>query len=790
MNSRLSNPKESFSRMKKIYSLISLSAILVATSCSDSNDPRVPETVPGQDVVFQAIMPASTRTAYGDLGTTSRPVYWSNGDLIQVASAQCEAGFDNATYRVEVKDAAQNYADRLVHNDPAGVRWGDETDYTKYKFFAIYPQAPLTLSGENDEAVAEAAVYFSAEQNSVMTKVGDAWKPSTYDMDNNIMYAQPIKGQNQVQVNETTGETVANLQFNPFSTVLHLNFAGWKTDNTAATEGFTIFSVTVQSAGTAPIAGNFPLTMHGDGSTPTLGVAKGDAAASSSVKVNLNQSETLNGFLPAAGETYECDIFMAPRSGQKIGQGWKIVLETSAGNWEFDLSKATADSNLTLAPGAIHILNIPELSIEKGWEYTPNAWLADIPDNVYWSEVSLPGSWYSASNTNKDLYQNGTIAQQFAAGVRAFHLETKVGYRTFSDSDTRNVVISGTGRKQTTNIGVPSGSYVDATPIAATVDEIAKQLTSKSEFAVLTLSYADEGSAGISDTDLADWLELVTKTFDSKNTTNTGWPLYREQFNAISSETQAKLYTGSLSTDTPVSALRGKLLVLLNVQTQNTASTGYTPGNFLYAYTHSNWTETASQVSQAYWKTWSNEYLTSASGKAWEQNPNSLYFNYTFANRTQLDSGTEADLPTYAKRKEAIQSIITRSKKMRGDGRHNILFFIGAGGTEAITSSGDATDNGPTLVADQLNGYLLGEINKKIEAGEASPLGLVYTNFTTGTSGQQVVDAIIRMNRRFKLLEIGGTQGGGTGTQTNIKSVIPTHSSGYNKAAGNGWNAF
>ena len=71
-------------------------------------------------------------------------------------------------------------------------------------------------------------------------------------------------------------------------------------------------------------------------------------------------------------------------------------------------------------------------------------------------------------------------------------------------------------------------------------------------------------------------------------------------------------------------------------------------------------------------------------------------------------------------------------------------------------------------------------------------MGLVFINQCTGEgfSGNEIVEAIIRMNRRFKLLEIGGTQGGGTGTQTNIKSVIPTHSSGYNKAAGNGWNAF
>ena len=623
----------------------------------------------------------------------------------------------------------------------------------------------------------------------ISTKIGENTKWTVAQdspIPNNIMYAQPIAGQSQVTT-DANGKTVANLQFTPYATTLHMTFAGWKRENnqlTANMTELTVFSVTVTAPGTSrDITGDFTLSLKSDGSAPTTSNSQVSIEGNKSAQVKLGTAN-MNGISLKEKDTFECDLFLIPNAGTSISDQWELTLETSSGNYTRTL---TPSGNAELLPGQIHRMEFPAISVKNDWVYTPKSWLADIPDNVYWSEVSLPGSWYSASNTNKDLYQNGTIAQQFAAGVRAFHLETKVGWAstiaTEGNSNKKNVVISGSGQNTGTTVW-------NATAIASTIDQIAAQLTSDSEYAVLTLSYADGGRAGMEADDLAAWLQKVNDTFDpSKATSGTLWGGYNG-FKTISASTKAKLFTGKLDVNTPVSALRGKLLVLLNVQTRNTASTGYTPGNFLYAYTHSNWTETALQVSQAYWKTWSNEYLTSASGKAWEQNPNSLYFNYTFANRTQLDSGTEADLPTYAKRKEAIQSIITRSKKMRGDGRHNILFFIGAGGTEAITSSGDATDNGPTLVADQLNGYLLGEINKKIEAGEASPLGLVYTNFTTGTSGQQVVDAIIRMNRRFKLLEIGGTQGGGTGTQTNIKSVIPTHSSGYNKAAGNGWNAF
>lgn len=754
--------------MKKSYIFGAMATVLFA-SCGDDIDPRVPVATPGADIEFQATFDPQSRTAYGDLGSTSRPIYWVNGDLIRVASPQCDPNFDSAIYRVEVKKEGQNYADRLVHNEAAGVRWADsDTPATDYKFFAFYPETSVYFN-DND---AEFAAHISEHQNSVMTNNNGKWSATTYDMENNIMYAQPIAGQNQVT---TVGDkTVANLKFKPLSTVIHFNFAGWTTTNQdLVNEGdLTIFSVSLKCAGTRVIAGNFPVMLHADGSTPSVMAAREDAAASHTITLTLQESAQLNGFTPKNGEPFECDMFLIP-NGQTINNQWTLSVETSSGTFERTLTPATG-ANTTLKPGEIHIMDIPAISINNGWDYKPASWLEDINDNVYFTEVSLPGSWYSASN-GSDKYQDGTIAQQFAAGVRAFHMETKCG--TTKTSATRNVVISGSGKNAS------GGTYYSATAIAPTVDEIASQLKANTkEFAVLVLSYADGGKGGVSDKDFADWLQLVNNTFDSSKSTTTGI-LGVKQFEAISADTEAKLFTGELTPNTPVSALRGKLLVVLNVAKKNTAPTGYAAGNFLYAYTHADWTSKASQVSQAYWKNWSNSYLTGVTGNVWESNPNTLYFNYTFANRTSTSGG--ADIPSYADRETAIQSIIANSKAMRGKGRHNMFFFVGAGGTQAANSTASADNDGPTSVAKKMNPYLLQQINEKIKAGEASPLGLVYTNFTTGTTGKQVVDAIIRMNRRFKLLEIGGTNSGG-GSQT-VENTPANYSSSH-KVGGDAWS--
>lgn len=786
--------------MKKIYALFALPALML-TACSDDINPDVPETVPGEDIVFKASLPQGTRTVYGDFNAdgTARKVMWVNGDKVNVFSPQCEANFRQAEYEVKVANN-QSYADELVKTGTTGLRWGTASA-TETKFYAAYPEN-ATLAQESDGTVT-ASFHIDDVQTTLMqsatTNGKTVWSPSaTAPTPNNIMFAQPLAN-GQSQVTAVDGKTVANLQFTPYSTVLHMTFAGWALTNPdlQGADDMTVYSVRLNSTGTSDIAGNFPLTLKADGTAPTVG--NNVTLGNKSITVNVDAGAEINGISLKPGDSFECDLFMIP-TGATISDQWSVDLITSAGTFSRKLEPA-AGANSTLKPGQIHKMNFPAINLNNGWEYHPDSWLADIPDNVYFTEVSLPGSWYSAS-TSGDKYQDDDIATQFSKGIRAFFLETRVGTsggdyilnsltnqgRLDDQLQRRNsndftVVISGTGKNQ--SIYGDLNAYYSATTIDATLTAIAEQVREhQTEFAVLTLSYSDGGSAGVSGFWKSVWLQKI--------------------LNAINANVLFKqyLYTETVNASTTVSALRGKILLKINVDDDTEITSATTSHSLiglispatnttyvdqtlfskipaLFSFTNQNWTTNTEQnslVSNLYWK--GNPTLTDATIGS-----TGFFWNYTMANRTY---GT--GLPTLGDRQSSISNLIANSKNARAQGEHNVFFMIGAGGSYFDNSSSDS--GSPSSVADNLNPFLLGEINKKIANGEASPLGLVYTNFTTGTTGQQVVDAIIRMNCRFKLLEIGGTQGGGTGTQINIKSVIPTHSSGYKKAAGNGWNAF
>lgn len=773
--------------MKKIYALFALPALML-TACSDDINPDVPETVPGEDIVFKASLPQGTRTVYGDFNAdgTARKVMWVNGDKVNVFSPQCEANFCQAEYEVKVANN-QSYADELVKTGTTGLRWGTASA-TETKFYAAYPEN-ATLAQESDGTVT-ASFHIDDVQTTLMqsatTNGKTVWSPSaTAPTPNNIMFAQPLAN-GQSQVTAVDGKTVANLQFTPYSTVLHMTFAGWALTNPdrQGADDMTVYSVRLNSTGTSDIAGYFPLTLKADGTAPTVG--NNVTLGNKSITVNVDAGAEINGISLKPGDSFECDLFMIP-TGATISDQWSVDLITSAGTFSRKL-KPAAGANSTLKPGQIHKMNFPAITVDDGWEYHPDSWLADINDNVYFTEVSLPGAWYAydGMNTNRGVWpityggnegyqvEGTSIQDLFNQGIRAFQLETRMGSTTTTTLQGTTVVISGTGR--TNKIYGGDDTYVSAFSITKVLDDLRTALsaqTASKEFVVLALSYTDGTSGGTADSFKKEWINGIA---------------------SILSNYSDIIYNKGIGPNTTVADLRGRIVVLTTVDKEAENNVTTWP-NSLFSYTNQSWpsaTMNTSMISPMTWASWPGIGDNVAIG-AVGQNPNNMYLNYTLANRTWNGTGTQpTGMPSMDNRIAAIESLIGNSDHVYASKTHNCWYYIGAGGTYAPNLSEDSDEEGPQNIAKAINPELIKMINAKVDEGKASPMGLVFINQCTGEgfSGNEIVDAIIRMNRRFKLLEIGGTQGGGTGTQTNIKSVIPTHSSGYNKAAGNGWNAF
>lgn len=757
-----------------IFLIAGMAVALVG--CKDDLDPNIP-VEKGSEVVFRAVSDEATRTAYGPLGETSRPVYWVNGDDVTVGSPQCLAGRNIAQYRVNAGTTTQNYATSLDKTGDYGVQWG--SDAADAKFFAVYPATADNNNMKFDaNGNATATMTIAAEQEipiqAVTANGTTSYSPnlSQWQTKDNVMYAQPIAKQSQITTAD--GVTTANLKFKPYSTALHFTLAGWEYDTSSGEIGqdnLVIYSATLSApaGSTTYLAGTFDLQLKADGSTPTIGnVTNGSTSVTSEFVTRSSEGSTQSrGIEMNPDSPLEFDMFVCPTSGVTITKDWTIAIFTSAGIYSRSLEIVNAPASLELKPGLIHKLpTLPKLSTKTTWNYEPTSWMADLSDNTYFTELTLPGSWYSANNTadlNKDTgYQASTsILNQWKLGIRAFYFETRVGYtgmaslnaryseRLDSRNNSATLVMSGGGSNQKA-YGQTNG-YYDAGEASTYIEEVAKAVNNgeKSECAVLTLSYSDGGEAGVSGFWRVVWLDKISKVITAlKNNANSN-------FSKV-------YYEKEITPNTTLKDVRGKLIIKINIDSESeignatwsysnnnySGTASWTPINALFSYTNYSWAQSTENTSLISDLTWISAPKLPLAGAT--INDTGFFCNYTIANRTN-----QSTAPTYANRKALIETIIKESISNRNREIHNVLFMIGAGGSYFASGS----DNGsPSDVAANLNPYLSNLISDKIKNGQPSPLGLVYFNLVGADAGKTLIDQIIRLNKRYDPAEAGNTQ--------------------------------
>lgn len=786
--------------MKKLISLL-LPAFLLA-SCTEDDFSGIKPT-PGEDVRFTGVLrtDASTRTTYADeaTGSESWRINWLNGDMINVYTPQGLSGFTQAPYKVVntkedgTDDNSLNYAKELALVKDAGVRWGDAREAN---FYAVYPYVEGVSNFNTIGTAAEHAVItanVAAEQvNSVPTYTNTTTKNIFVkgDMANNVMFA--------CTPNVENGTSPVELKFVPASTVLQFNLGCLSVGEVGGThtdQEITIRKITVTAPAGTPIAGTLSMSF---GTTtqeavPVLSVQNGTNIVSLETRYNGTYVT-----VPAGG-TMTANMFIAvPAAGYDMGAGdWTITVDAIEGKFTKVLTTSET-SAAELLPGEIHRISLPKFTRETAWEYTPGSWMATVPGNVYVSELSLPGAWYSydaARGSSNEGYQaaistNVTTAMKtlFDAGVRAFHLETRVGGTSalFAGSQSEaTVVISGTG----SNTG---NYYRGATAINDAVTAIAGAVANTDEFAVLMLNYTEAMTqGGTNATWRGLWLQKLKSVLDGLNLSN--------------------LVT-SVDRNTTVSDVKGKLIVLVCVDAESEQST--TIPSALMGYTKLDWsadTQYTSLVSNLNWRAWPGVTSTSI-------NKTGFFLNYTVANRTLCTTTRSGNgitgytwtftgfadsfstYPTMSDRKDAINNLISNSKGDYDASEHNVWFLIGAGGTcSSVGSQGGVPTNGPLFVAGGssysasageigLNEFLANTIDSKIKNSEPSPMGLVYVNQITGNNatfhGSDLITAIIEMNNKFYLQR-------DESKDVQINAISNNHNAAWKaNTANDAWTAF
>ena len=394
--------------MKKIYNYILLSVLAIASAgcINEELTPDQPSAEAGDEVKFGlSLGDPKTRTIYGEETTikvdqadgtsitkTVFPIYWVNGDKVQVFSPQCLEGRRSAEYKVVLPSGVTNpyYAEDLTPTGANGVQWGGNATAD---FYSLYPSGSYTLS--SDEKKAE-NITINYTQNIDVN--GTSVKS---DMEDCLMYARTT--------GVKSGETV-NLHYDPISTVVMLTLKVAANETGTAADSFTIQTITLTAPEGTYIAGTFSLNISNG---TFVGFTEGKA--SNTITTQIVNSATGGYHTLSNGQSVTVPLFLAPAAYESVN-GWKVQVVANG-----NIYTKTLNINKALEPGQIHKITLPELKpATTDWDVSK--WMTYIPRNVYLSEVSIPGTWNSL---NVDCQSETNIAEQYKLGVRAFHLDTR-----------------------------------------------------------------------------------------------------------------------------------------------------------------------------------------------------------------------------------------------------------------------------------------------------------------------------------------------------------------------------
>lgn len=788
--------------MKKIY-FAAMAAIMLA-SCSDKDDIASQQPLkPGSEVSFSLRLSdsnLSTRTIYGDekgeIGTKAFPIFWVNND--QVALAAPGAAVQTAVYNIAVDKEGQNYATSMTKIGDAGIQWGTELPQN---FYSVYPYKYIDMNDtiienkftvEDKKAIANLHIRKIQRQAFTKEEGSKIWKGTPIGnagmkYPDAIMYAQR-------QMTEM-GEVA--LKYIPFTTAFNITLDGL--DYVGEPEDpIVIQEVIIKAPEGVKLAGDFKAEFNEDAtSTPVVNEIN-ITNSCDSIRIPCFDGETENYLHPEKDDQISFNVFAIPVENCNVTADWTLRVKTSNGSFIRKLTPGTGENAGKLIPGQVHKLQMPKIHLTEGVMALDVAtWMSQIPRNVYITDLSLPGAWYSRQTQYQGYNDNGkewTIGELWAKGVRAFSVET----RSTQDLLYRNdgVGVSGTGTNRPL-----TGAYINATRIRGVMSSICAEVRKKNYgYAVLMLSYADGGEGGHRTDDYAYWLEGI----------------YHE-YNQLSDEDKKTIYGSQpgeeITSETTIGDVAGRLIIQVNVVDGVKAGEGtITKGNYgnnlpaLLTFVNRNREVGTAPISEMHWKTWENEFKVNVIDKLESHDDETIvwntlneklkngkfYCNYSIANRTAT-SGTA--LPTYETRYQALGRILRNSSINLRQKKHNLWSIFAAGGAEATSSTANTGYNESLTFATKMNKWIIDLLNTRISERNYGPFGLVFCNHighqTSNTGdyvyGDDIVKRVIRMNQLFRLSRNEDKPEWPDGTQTTKKPA--NYSSSHSKEQ-NGWNAF
>lgn len=661
-----------------IATLLTLSLFFVA--CNDDDLVNGPAPKEGDCIKF-SVGGKNSRTVYNESDPWQIDWLQDGTDKIRIYSAEARIGdgtnkvcadYSVTPYATTVTGQTINgttiadyvsYKNGWLEPNSSGLEWGAAN---KHNFYAVYPADDSKLAGYDYE---NGIITFNYNSNQKCTLTGSSLKTengiTVYTTNPDMSNAYMVAKASASKSNTYNEENPIELQFEPIMTTLDITVRG--TDNDAVPVTITGVSVINEFAKGAEVLSNGKFNYDIDVKTDnnqsgiqttengitTLTTYVNVTDASGNVGKQLQSTEALKVtvFLPPIALTSATTAiqvhYAANFNSQSGGNGvMKAMLKGNSGDVTVS---AESKRRVTLA-------QIP----------TPltNNWITPLDDDIYVSQLSIPGSHDAATGDGTTFSLGKTqdldLEDQWTLGIRCFDLRPRYGSVDNSKLFYNN------------NLWINHGAVSTTWSMDAAVKLLKTKLEENpGEFAIVIMRHETEGD------DTSDsWRDEMAKALTS----------YKKLINSTTGEG----LTVDFKPDLTIEECRGKILFMMR------SWTPYTNGPTVGGY-HS----------------WSHEPAAKLC-EIWGANSNKgkLYVQDFYA--VQKYDGLFINIDKTPHKKNAICDMLDLSSKCHMDNDFiNTWFFNHASGYHALSEDlAISTTNGYRNNAESnhpiIYNYLLG----------------------------------------------------------------------------------
>lgn len=720
--------------MKKIYYLgIALAACL--SSCSDDsldNGKAVVNPVQtGDEILFGSKLSgdaADSRTVYGDRTTTGVPVEWTSGDQIAIycpQSSQPASHLVNYNVTPDTENPSTALEVTKEKAEEAGLQWGSSDVHEFYAFYPARAVKETIGAGEAGQGQGKVRANIPVEQDVTSWRDGtmtiDGKEVTTHfglpNMDLAYMYAY-----NSVDKDTVSETTPVNLQFHNLLTVLDITIPGPENADSVVVTAINVDDVSGENLA---LTGDFYCYMtNKSGHEPGYCEPVSDPT-------KVDNRIAISTYNPATKK------FITLKKGEQINVKAYIIPHTGIGTRKLQVSvvplngvaKRKLLQTADIVPSKINRVRLPYL--EPGTE--TNYWMSNIDPNVYFTELSIPGSHQSVGLENElngltiyEKYQAYDIDRQFKDGIRAFSFQTTYNNDNIlgiGDDDKIRVFASGSEKKEL---------YTYLEELAAQLKEAYS--AGKSDFAVVSIGFKANGQ----NIDATNWFNTLAKALNS-DSHYTGLPIY----------------TGGISANTTIGELANQIVLRID-------RPGTTEVPALMSAEQPS--TTVPKAIAMYWGTTNNPQVLT------------MYaHDGTSINHDGNNSGEMEDLD---EKLGYVETIFNRSVDLyKANDAHNYFFHTNIGGFYCAAKLIENSAGGKTI--DYTKDIMPSVTDFIQRRGQDASLGVVLMNFAdkqAGSGAQYGCDALIQtiINNNFTFA---------------LRKKASTTTTNYNAAYNRGGNA-